>query len=291
MKNIKNKVLTSGFLNIGSLDTYVRVANSFPMLTEKQEKSLLNKLFFRNDIEAVKLLILSHLRFVIYIAKNYSGYGLPKADLIQEGNIGLMKAIRRFNINFNVRLVSFAVHWIKSEIHEYVLRNWRIVKVATTKSQRKLFFNLRKKKRLGWFNTDEINIVATQLGVTQREVQEMESRMSTQDITLDYLPNDVNCDYVSNRNLMPTIYLEDKKSNFALDIEQNNWERHATHKLSDALLILDERSQQIIKRRWLYQDHNKITLQSLARDYGISAERVRQLEKNAMKKLKLAIEA
>lgn len=291
MKNIKEKMISTNTVNIGSLDSYVRLANSFPMLTEKQEKLLLKKLFFYNDIESVKLLILSHLRFVIYIAKNYSGYGLPKADLIQEGNIGLMKAIRRFNINFKVRLVSFAVHWIKSEIHEYVLRNWRIVKVATTKAQRKLFFNLRKKKkRLGWFNADEINVVANQLGVTQREVKEMESRMSAQDITLDYLSNDINSDYLSYRSASSSVYLEDKKSNFALDIEENNWDIHTNHKLSNALLILDERSQQIIKRRWLYQDCHKITLQSLARDYGISAERVRQLEKNAMKKLKLAIE-
>lgn len=292
MKNIKKKMVSTNFLNIGSLDSYIHIANSFPMLSEKQEKSLLNKLFFYSDIDAIKLLILSHLRFVIYIAKNYAGYGLSKADLIQEGSIGLMKAIKRFDIKFKVRLVSFAVHWIKSEIHEYVLKNWRIVKVATTKAQRKLFFNLRKKKtRLGWFNTDEINIVATQLGVTKQEVQEMESRMSAQDIALDYPSTENNnIDYVSHRSVS-SIFLEDKKSNFALDIEKSNWTINVTHKLSNALLILDERSQQIIRRRWLYQNHDKITLQKLARDYGISAERVRQLEQNAMKKLKLAIEA
>lgn len=292
MKNIKKKMVSTNFLNIGSLDSYIHIANSFPMLSEEQEKSLLNKLFFYSDIDAIKLLILSHLRFVIYIAKNYAGYGLSKADLIQEGSIGLMKAIKRFDIKFKVRLVSFAVHWIKSEIHEYVLKNWRIVKVATTKAQRKLFFNLRKKKtRLGWFNTDEINIVATQLGVTKQEVQEMESRMSAQDIALDYPSTENNnIDYVSHRSVS-SIFLEDKKSNFALDIEKSNWTINVTHKLSNALLILDERSQQIIRRRWLYQNHDKITLQKLARDYGISAERVRQLEQNAMKKLKLAIEA
>ncbi|VFP79035.1 RNA polymerase sigma factor RpoH [Buchnera aphidicola] len=288
---MKNQINTISFFNIGSLDAYIRMANSFAILTSKKEKLLAKKLFFYGDIESAKLLILSNLRFVIHVAKNYSGYGLPQADLIQEGNIGLMKAIRRFNPDVNVRLVSFAVHWIKSEIHEYVLKNWRIVKVATTKAQRKLFFNLRKsKKRLGWFNRNEIEIVARELGVSKREVKEMEARMSAQDITFDITSKDSYTDYSVN-NLRSSFYLEDKKSNFAVKVEKENWASHATTKLSNALLVLDERSQQIIKRRWLDHNDSKITLQAIAQDYGISAERVRQLEKNAMKKLKIAIEA
>ncbi|WP_041749147.1 RNA polymerase sigma factor RpoH [Buchnera aphidicola] len=280
-----------GFFNIGSLEAYIRLANSFSILTSEKEKSLAKKLFFYSDIESAKLLILSNLRFVIHVAKNYSGYGLPQADLIQEGNIGLMKAIRRFNPNINVRLVSFAVHWIKSEIHEYVLRNWRIVKIATTKAQRKLFFNLRKsKKRLGWFNRHEIDTVSQELGVSTQEVKEMEARMSAQDITFDLSAKDSHLDSITN-NLRTSFHLEDKKSNFSIKIEKDNWALHATNKLTNALLILDKRSQQIIKRRWLDDDKPKITLQAIARDYGISAERVRQLEKNAMKKLKIAIEA
>ncbi|MGI4816690.1 MAG: RNA polymerase sigma factor RpoH [Janthinobacterium lividum] len=291
MKKIKHQVHTISFLNIGSLDAYIRMANSFSILSSEKEKLLAEKLFFYRDIESAKLLILSNLRFVIHVAKNYSGYGLPQADLIQEGNIGLMKAIRRFNPNINVRLVSFAVHWIKSEIHEYVLKNWRIVKVATTKAQRKLFFNLRKsKKRLGWFNRHEIDIVARELGVSRQEVKEMEARMSAQDITLDITSSDSQSDYSTN-NTRSSLYLEDKKSNFAMKVEQDNWALHASNKLSNALLVLDERSQQIIKRRWLNKNSSKITLQVIAQDYGISAERVRQLEKNAMKKLKIAIEA
>ncbi|VFP83478.1 RNA polymerase sigma factor RpoH [Buchnera aphidicola] len=287
---MKNQINSVSFFNIGSLDAYIRMANSFSILSSKKEKFLAKKIYFYSDIESAKLLILSNLRFVILVAKNYSGYGLPQADLIQEGNIGLMKAIRRFNPNINVRLVSFAVHWIKSEIHEYVLKNWRIVKVATTKAQRKLFFNLRKsKKRLGWFNRHEIDIVARELGVSQQEVTEMEARMSAQDITLDITASDSDSDYTIS-NIRSSFYLEDKKSNFAVKVERDDWALHATNKLSNALLVLDERSQQIIKRRWLDQDNSKITLQAIARDYGISAERVRQLEKNAMKKLKIAIE-
>ncbi|VFP87790.1 RNA polymerase sigma factor RpoH [Buchnera aphidicola (Cinara piceae)] len=288
---MKNQTNTISFFNVGSLDAYIRMANSFSILSSEKEKLLAKKLFFYGDIKSAKLLILSNLRFVVHVAKNYSGYGLSQADLIQEGNIGLMKAIRRFNPDINVRLVSFAVHWIKSEIHEYVLKNWRIVKVATTKAQRKLFFNLRKsKKRLGWFNHKEIEIVARELGVSKQEVKEMEARMSAQDITFDITPKDSYTDYSIN-NLRSSFYLEDKKSNFAVKVERENWASHATNKLSNALLVLDERSQQIIKRRWLDHNNTKITLQAIAQDYGISAERVRQLEKNAMKKLKIAIEA
>jgi len=272
---------------VGNLESYIRAANSWPMLTAEEEKELAEKLHYQGCLESAKRLILSHLRFVVHIARNYSGYGLPQADLIQEGNIGLMKAVRRFNPEVGVRLVSFAVHWIKAEIHEYVLRNWRIVKVATTKAQRKLFFNLRKaKQRLGWFNQDEVEMVANELGVSSKDVREMESRMAAQDMTFD-MGNDDDSD---SAPMAPVLFLQDKSSNFADGIEDDNWESHAADKLSDAMLGLDERSQDIIRARWLDED-NKSTLQELADRYGVSAERVRQLEKNAMKKLRMAIEA
>ncbi|CAH0238331.1 RNA polymerase sigma factor RpoH [Erwinia aphidicola] len=272
---------------LGNLDSYIRAANAWPMLTAEEEKALAERLHYQGDLEAAKTLILSHLRFVVHVARNYSGYGLPQADLIQEGNIGLMKAVRRFNPEVGVRLVSFAVHWIKAEIHEYVLRNWRIVKVATTKAQRKLFFNLRKtKQRLGWFNQDEVEMVARELGVSSKDVREMESRMAAQDMTFDPTPDDEG----EGRSMAPMLYLQDKSSDFANGIEEDNWEDHAADKLSDAMQGLDERSQHIIRARWL-DDDNKTTLQELADQYGVSAERVRQLEKNAMKKLRLAIEA
>ena len=272
----------------GSLEAYVRAANAYPMLTAEEERALAERLHYNGDLEAAKELILSHLRFVAHIARNYSGYGLPQADLIQEGNIGLMKAVRRFNPEVGVRLVSFAVHWIKAEIHEYVLRNWRIVKVATTKAQRKLFFNLRKnKQRLGWFSHDEVEHVARELGVTSKDVLEMESRMAAQDMTFDPTPDDEPRDGAA---MAPMLYLQDKSSDFAETIEEDNWDQDATDKLSSAMEGLDERSQDIIRARWL-DDDNKSTLQELADKYGVSAERVRQLEKNAMKKLRVAIEA
>ncbi len=272
----------------GSLEAYIRAANAYPMLTVEEERELAEQLHYQGDLRAAKLLILSHLRFVIHVARNYSGYGLPQADLIQEGNIGLMKAVRRFNPEIGVRLVSFAVHWIKAEIHEYVLRNWRIVKIATTKAQRKLFFNLRKnKQRLGWFNQDEVEWVAKELGVSSKDVREMESRMSAQDVKFDLSPDEESRE---GQVIAPALYLRDKASDFAYGIEEDNWESHAADKLSCALEGLDERSQHIIRARWLDND-NKSTLQELADQYGVSAERVRQLEKNAMKKLRLAIEA
>jgi len=272
----------------GSLEAYIRAANTYPMLTAEEERALAERLHYDGDLEAAKHLILSHLRFVAHIARNYSGYGLPQADLIQEGNIGLMKAVRRFNPEVGVRLVSFAVHWIKAEIHEYVLRNWRIVKVATTKAQRKLFFNLRKnKQRLGWFSHDEVEHVARELGVTSKDDLEMESRMAAQDMTFDPTPDDEPRDGAA---MAPMLYLQDKSSDFAESIEEDNWDRDATDKLTYAMEGLDERSQDIIRARWL-DDDNKTTLQELADKYGVSAERVRQLEKNAMKKLRLAIEA
>lgn len=271
----------------GSLEAYLRMVNSYPMLTAEEEKALGEKLYYENDVDAAKQLILSHLRFVAHIARGYNGYGLPQADLIQEGNIGLMKAVRRFNPEMGVRLVSFAVHWIKAEIHEYVLKNWRIVKVATTKAQRKLFFNLRKaKQRLGWFSNDEVNVVADELGVSVKDVLEMESRMAAQDMSFDIDNDDDNTTIVA-----PALYLEDAQSDFSKTIENDNWENDTTDKLHNALLQLDERSQDIIKARWLDEDDGKSTLQELAEKYQVSAERIRQLEKNAMKKLRVAIEA
>lgn len=270
----------------GSLEAYVRAANTYPMLTAEEEKELGERLHYEGDLDAAKQLILSHLRFVVHVARNYAGYGLPQADLIQEGNIGLMKAVRRFNPEMGVRLVSFAVHWIKAEIHEYVLRNWRIVKVATTKAQRKLFFNLRKtKQRLGWFNQDEVELVARELGVSEKDVLEMESRMAAQDMAFDMSKDDD-----ESSPAAPVLFLQDKSSDFANDIEDDNWDSHAADKLTLAMEGLDERSQHIIRARWL-DDDNKATLQELADQYGVSAERVRQLEKNAMKKLRAAIEA
>ncbi|OBW92943.1 RNA polymerase sigma factor RpoH [Gallibacterium genomosp. 3] len=266
----------------GSLEAYIRAANEYPMLTAEEEKELAERLYYHQDVDAAKKLVLSHLRFVIHIARGYSGYGLPQADLIQEGNIGLMKAVKRFNPEVGVRLVSFAVHWIKAEIHEYVLRNWRIVKVATTKAQRKLFFNLRKtKQRLGWFNANEVDMVANELGVSAEDVQEMESRMSGIDMAYDLPTDDTEETYA------PALYLEDKGSNFAADLEEENFESQATEQLSEALEQLDDRSRHIIQTRWL--DENKATLQELADHYGVSAERIRQLENNALKKLRNAV--
>lgn len=266
----------------GSLEGYIRAVNEYPMLTLEEEKELAERLYYQEDLEAAKKLILSHLRFVVHVARGYSGYGLPQADLIQEGNIGLMKAVKRFNPEVGVRLVSFAVHWIKAEIHEYVLRNWRIVKVATTKAQRKLFFNLRKtKQRLGWFNDNEVDMVAEELGVSRQDVIEMESRMSGADVGFDLSNED------DDDSFVPALYLEDKNSNFASELENENYETQAAEQVAVALEELDERSQDIIKARWL--DDNKATLQDLAAKYNISAERVRQLEANALKKLKNAV--
>lgn len=283
---IKN-IQVLAYMPQGSLEAYVRAADAYPMLAAEEERALAERLHYQGDLEAAKQLILSHLRFVVHIARNYSGYGLPQADLIQEGNIGLMKAVRRFNPEVGVRLVSFAVHWIKAEIHEYVLRNWRIVKVATTKAQRKLFFNLRKtKQRLGWFNQAEVEMVAKELGVSNKDVREMESRMAAPDMTFDPIPED---DTREGQQMAPMLYLQDKSSDFADGIEEDNWDNHASYQLSTALKGLDKRSQDIIRARWLEAD-NKTTLQELADRYGVSAERVRQLEKNAMKKMRMAIE-
>ncbi|MEW6984222.1 RNA polymerase sigma factor RpoH [Colwelliaceae bacterium 6471] len=273
----------------GSIEAYMQSAYSIPMLTAEREHELATRLYEDNDLHAAQDLIMSHLRFVIHIAKGYAGYGLPQADLVQEGNVGLMKAVKRFNPEVGVRLVSFAVHWIKAEIHEYVLRNWRIVKVATTKAQRKLFFNLRKnKKRLGWFSHEEVNTVAETLGVTPKDVMEMESRMSNQDQAFELSSDDDEAGSGAS-SFSPAQYLEDKSSDLATSVEDENWQNNANQRLSTALVSLDDRSRDIIRTRWLEDD--KSTLQELADKYEISAERVRQLEKNAMSKLKNAMAA
>ncbi|MDN3484656.1 RNA polymerase sigma factor RpoH [Pseudoalteromonas sp. APC 3224] len=269
-----------------SMDGYLQAVSTIPMLKVEQEQELAKRLQEEGDLSAAKQLIMSHLRFVAHIAKSYSGYGLPQADLIQEGNIGLMKAVKRFDPTVGVRLVSFAVHWIKAEIHEFVLKNWRIVKVATTKAQRKLFFNLRKnKKRLGWFNQAEVSTVASELGVSEKEVREMESRMSGQDMGFD-LTGDDNDDAPTS-TYSPVQYLTDGSADLADDIEQQQWQEQSHTRLFSALKTLDERSQDIVSARWLSDD--KATLQELAEKYSVSAERVRQLEKTAMKKLQSAM--
>jgi RNA polymerase sigma-32 factor len=264
----------------GSLEAYIHSAHNISMLEPQEEYELAKRLQETGDIQAAKQLIMSHLRFVVHVAKGYSGYGLPQADLIQEGNIGLMKAVKRFDPDVGVRLVSFAVHWIKAEIHEYVLKNWRIVKVATTKAQRKLFFNLRKaKKRLGWFSDEEVTMVAENLGVSKADVTEMESRMAAQDPAFDLASdNDDEQDY------SPVHYLEDHSSDLASQVENDNFESDNQTRLLAAIKTLDERSQHILQARWL--DEEKTTLQELAATYQVSAERIRQLEKNAMNKLK-----
>ena len=277
---------TMALIPQGSLEGYIQAVNSIPVLSAEEERELAMRLQQDGDLEAARQLVMSHLRFVVHVAKSYSGYGLPQADLVQEGNIGLMKAVKRFDPSVGVRLVSFAVHWIKAEIHEYVLRNWRMVKVATTKAQRKLFFNLRKsKKRLGWLNHEEVQAVAADLGVSAADVTEMEARMSNYDQAFDLVGDDED-----EGGFAPVHYLEDKSSDLAANIENDNWDSHATRRLSAAMATLDERSQHIIRARWL-DDESKTTLQELADTYGVSAERVRQLEKNALKKLKDAMNA
>lgn len=271
-------------LPTGSIEAYLHYVNQIPMLTAEEEFDLAKRLQTDNDLASAKRLILSHLRYVARVAKGYLGYGLPLADLIQEGNIGLMKAVRRFNPDVGVRLVTFAMHWIKAEIHEYILRNWRIVKVATTKAQRKLFFNLRNlKKRIGWMTHEEVQEVAKDLGVKPETVREMEMRMSSADTSFDGAPDDD-----EEFSFAPAGFLEDHRYNPANELENTNWSEQAAGTIYQALDKLDDRSQDIIRARWL--DESKLTLQDLADKYQISAERVRQLEKNAMLKLRAAFE-
>jgi len=261
----------------GSIDAYVQMINEIPVLTAEEELKLAKQYHEKEDLDAVRQLILSNLRFVVHVARGYSGYGLPQADLIQEGNVGLMKAVKRFDPSVGVRLVTFAVHWIKAEIHEYVLKNWRIVKVATTKAQRKLFFNLRKsKKRLGWFNQEEVNAVAKDLGVDPAEVLRMEGRLNAKDMTFD-APTDDEDTY------SPSMFLESDSVDPAIQAEADNWQSIQLGKLKNALSGLDPRSQDILQQRWLTED--KSTLHELAKKYSVSAERIRQLENNAIKKL------
>ena len=265
----------------GDLQAYINSVHSIGILTSEEEKKLAEDLYYRNDLDAARKLVLAHLRFVIYIAKTYSGYGLPEADLIQEGNVGLMKAIRKFNPDTGVRLVSYAVHWVKAEIHEYVLKNWKIVKIATTKAQRKLFFNLRsKKKGLGWLTEEEVEAMAKDLGVKPSEVREMEKRLSGTDMPFDPL-SDSDDDEAS---YSPSQYLEDIDANPADIFEKDSLNESNTSHLYEAINELDDRSRDIIQDRWLADE--KLTLHELAEKYNISAERVRQIEKNAMKKVK-----
>ena len=269
-----------------NLESYVHTVNSIPLLSVEQERDLAGKLFYQQDLEAARQMVLAHLRFVVHIARSYSGYGLAQADLIQEGNVGLMKAVKRFNPEMGVRLVSFAVHWVKAEIHEFILRNWRIVKVATTKAQRKLFFNLRRqKKRLAWLSNDEVHAVADSLGVEAREVREMESRLSGHDMSFD--PAADAEDDVAYQT--PAHYLEDNRYDPARQMEDADWTDSSSASLHEALDGLDERSRDILYQRWLAEE--KSTLHDLAAKYKVSAERIRQLEKNAMNKLKGSIQA
>ncbi len=269
----------------GSLEAYVQAVHTVPLLTEDEERSLAERYRDHEDLDAARRLVLSHLRFVVRVARGYSGYGLHQADLIQEGNVGLMKAVKRFDPSLGVRLVSFAVHWVRAEIHEYILRNWRIVKVATTKAQRKLFFNLRSaKKRLGWMNRQEVDAVAADLGVPARTVLEMEQRLHARDASFD-LPADASDDEPA----APSGWLQDRRFDPAERAEAEEWEAHSSRSLHRALETLDDRSRSILARRWLAEE--KATLQELADEYGVTAERIRQIEKNAMKKLRGRIEA
>jgi RNA polymerase sigma-32 factor len=269
-----------------NLNAYIQGTATVPILTIEEERSLGEALYYEEDLDAARRLVMSHLRFVVHIARSYSGYGLPLADLIQEGNVGLMKAVRRFNPEKGVRVVSFAVHWIKAEIHEFILRNWRIVKIATTKSQRKLFFNLRSaKKQLQWLTADEAKAVADDLGVEIKDVMEMEMRLTARDSAFD-APADEDDD---NASYAPVFFLEDKGADPAQLAENEDYEGNNNLRLAEAVKTLDERSQSILQRRWL--DDKKATLHELADEYGVSAERIRQLEKNAMKKVRVAMEA
>ena len=270
-----------------NLAAYMQTVNTIAVLTAEEEKQLAEELYYNGNVESARRLVMSHLRFVVHIAKSYAGYGLNQGDLIQEGNVGLMKAVKRFNPEKGVRLVSFAVHWIKAEIHEFILRNWRIVKVATTKAQRKLFFNLRgAKKKLAWLTNDEAKAVAEDLNVDVKHVRQMEGRLSAFDAAFDAgTDDDDDTAYAS-----PANYLEDSRYDPSAMLEDADWQENSVSGLTLALEQLDERSRDILQQRWL-DDENKATLHDLADKYGVSAERIRQLEKNAMKKVRATLEA
>ncbi len=276
-------ILTPG----GNVNAYIQTVSGFDILSLEREQTLGQRLAYEDDLDAARELVMAHLRFVVHIAKSYNGYGLGLADLIQEGNVGLMKAVKRFDPSKGVRLVSFAVHWIKAEIHEYILRNWRIVKIATTKAQRKLFFNLRgAKKSLSWLSNDEASAIADDLGVNLKDVQQMEGRLTSYDMGFD-APADADDEAAS---FAPAHYLEDHSQDPALAVEDNQFDKLQADQLRSALKVLDERSLAILQARFLNED-NKATLHELADQFQVSAERIRQLEKNALKKLKLAMVA
>ena len=268
-----------------NLEAYLNSIQNIAILSPAEERKLAEDLYYREDLEAARQLVMAHLRFVVHIARGYSGYGLPQADLIQEGNVGLMKAVRKFNPEVGVRLISFAVHWIKSEIHEYVLKNWKIVKVATTKAQRKLFFNLRnKKKNITWLNEDDVKMISNELGVKEDTVREMEQRMSSYDVSFDPYSAD---DGEEGNSYSPADYLTNEDSDPMEIVEKEDYARDQINQLQNAISDLDERSQLILKERWLTDD--KPTLHELADKYGISAERIRQIEKKAMEKIRTHI--
>ncbi|MHB1615767.1 MAG: RNA polymerase sigma factor RpoH [Metallibacterium sp.] len=271
---------------VGSLDAYIGTVHRIPMLSVEDEQELAREFRDQGNLDAAKALVMAHLRFVVHVARGYSGYGLPLGDLVQEGNIGLMKAVKRFDPDMGVRLVSFAVHWIRAEMHEYILRNWRIVKVATTKAQRKLFFNLRKsKKRLGWLNAEEVRTVARDLGVPEATVLEMEARLSNYDVAFD-APGDADDDAPP----APAAYLEDHSADPYRVVAEADQEGRDLGNLRLAMTRLDARAQDIIRRRWL-DDASKVTLQELADEYGVSAERIRQIEASALKKMRASFAA
>ena len=268
-----------------NLEAYLNSIQNIAILSPEEERKLAEDLYYREDLEAARQLVMAHLRFVVHIARGYSGYGLPQADLIQEGNVGLMKAVRKFNPEVGVRLISFAVHWIKSEIHEYVLKNWKIVKVATTKAQRKLFFNLRnKKKDITWLSEDDVKMISNELDVKEDTVREMEQRMSSHDVSFDPYSAD---DSEEGTTYSPADYLTNEDSDPMEIVEKEDFARDQINQLQSAISDLDERSQLILKERWLTDD--KPTLHELADKYGISAERIRQIEKKAMEKIRTNI--
>ena len=268
---------------LGSLDAYIERVSQIPVLSRETELELATRFRRDNDLDAARELVLAHLRFVVHVARGYMGYGLPIGDLIQEGNVGLMKAVKRFDPAVGVRLVSFAVHWIRAEIHEYVLRNWRLVKIATTKAQRKLFFNLRRlKKNLAWLSDSETRAVAKDLGVTPEEVTEMEKRLAARDLSFDPVPESDEEDTYS-----PAMYLPAADADPSVEVEEKEWEESTADRLGEALEMLDARSRDILKSRWMTD--NKATLHELAARYHVSAERIRQIEANAIKKLRALI--
>lgn len=268
-----------------NLEAYLNSIQNIAILSPEEERKLAEDLYYREDLEAARQLVMAHLRFVVHIARGYSGYGLPQADLIQEGNVGLMKAVRKFNPEVGVRLISFAVHWIKSEIHEYVLKNWKIVKIATTKAQRKLFFNLRnKKKDITWLSEEDVKMISSELDVKEDTVREMEKRMSSHDVSFDPYSAD---DGEEGNTYSPADYLTNEDSDPMEIVEKEDFARDQINQLQNAISDLDERSQLILKERWLTDD--KPTLHELADKYGISAERIRQIEKKAMEKIRTNI--